>query len=161
MWVCACVQHLCVCVTVCMHMRTCMCVHVHKNTRGTSFNVFLLHVLVEQVYQVLYSIYCSQPSYNVPKIINPSEDIICPDASASTAIGAASIKHQSVEDLLGMSNSQTDGQTWEEAKAEIDKSLLKTLAPLDLCYDVIIDAKFYRVKRLPYVVIAQCYCCYT
>ncbi|XP_065883318.1 WD repeat-containing protein 11-like isoform X2 [Dysidea avara] len=88
------------------------------------------------------------PSYNVPKIINPSEDIICPDASASTAIGAASIKHQSVEDLLGMSNSQTDGQTWEEAKAEMDKSLLKTLAPLDLCYDVIIDAKFYRSLQL-------------
>jgi len=98
---------------------------------------------------IVYAVNCiffSQPSYQVPKIINPSEDIICPDASASTAIGDATIKHQSVEDLLGMSNSQTDGQTWDEAEAEIDKSLLKTLAPLDLCYDVIMDSKFYRVN---------------
>ena len=122
------------CVHACMHG----CVHECIQDRCTHFGF--------PINYIAYAVFFSQPSYHEPKIINPSEDIICPDASASTAIGAATIKHQSVEDLLGMSNSQTDGQTWDEAKAEIDKSLLKMLAPLDLCYDVIMDSKFYRVN---------------
>lgn len=132
----------------------------------TIMQVLIKHclLLASRVHNVVFwqpylrfLIYCSQPSYHVPKVINPSEDIICPDALASTAIGAASIKHQVVDDLLGMTNSQTDGQSWEEAKAEIDQNLLKILAPLDLCYDVMIDSKFYRV-RIPYVEMECCYC---
>jgi len=81
---------------------------------------------------------------------NPSEDIICPDASASTAIGV--VKQQSsVEDILGMSNDQlaTDRDSRHDSdvvKIELDKDLLKTHPPLDLCYDLAIDSFFYRVS---------------
>ena len=83
--------------------------------------------------------------------INPSNDIICPDASASTAIGG--VKQQSsVEEMLGMNHEQiaTDNKDGRHDgnvfKSEVDKDLLKKHPPLDLCYDLAIDSVFYRVN---------------
>ena len=92
--------------------------------------------------------------------VNPSDDIICPDASASTAIGA--VKQSSVEEMLGMSHEQATTDSRDSRhdsdvyKTEVDKDLLKKLPPLDLCYDVAIDSIFYRVSSN-----CICTCCMT
>ena len=57
-----------------------------------------------------------------------------------------------MEDILGMSNDQlaTDSEDSrcdsDVVKGEVDRDLLKTHPPLDLCYDLAIDSVFYRVR---------------
>lgn len=93
-----------------------------------------------------------QPGYSLTKT-NPSDDIICPDASASTAIGVGK-RQPSLEDILSMSNdslameTEDGGYNDDVVKSEVDKDLLRIHAPLDLCYDLAIDSTFYRVKLL-------------
>ena len=81
--------------------------------------------------------------------VNPSEDIICPDASASVAIGA--IKQQSfVEEILDMDYDQVTKDTKDDSDAfnsEVDKEMLRRQPPLDLCYDIAIDSVCYRVSN--------------